>query len=123
MLNYNDLVVAINLILMSMIFYCISSLIILTLLVNLGTQFAVIKNINYIHSTFGFLPFCTLFQPQGPGGPPVSPLISDYLAIDSRYNGIPNFISKLAPIETHITIYLLRALGHGYFDTKVCDFI
>jgi hypothetical protein len=49
--------------------------------------------------------------------------ISSYLAVQHHYNGLLNFISKLAPVASHINIKLLGELSQGFRDTQILDLI
>jgi hypothetical protein len=49
--------------------------------------------------------------------------ISSYLAVQQHYNGLLNFISKLAPVASHINIKLLGELSQGFHDTQILDLI
>jgi hypothetical protein len=44
---------------------------------------------NYIHSTFGFFPGSSLFSTAGPRGPTISHSIRDYIALSSKFSGVP----------------------------------
>jgi hypothetical protein len=45
------------------------------------------------------------------------------LAIQSSFNGIPNFISKTVPLASHINIKLFGELLQGFYDTQIIDLI
>jgi hypothetical protein len=49
--------------------------------------------------------------------------ITSYTSIQIFYQGIPNFISKLAPVASHINLKLFGELLQGFYDTQILDLI
>jgi hypothetical protein len=46
-----------------------------------------------------------------------------YISIQSFYSGLPNFISKVAPVASHLYFQLLGELSQGFHDTQILDLI
>jgi hypothetical protein len=59
-----------------------------------------------------------------PASPPFSvSSLSTYIAIQPFYTGSPNFISKIAPVASHLNLPLLGELSRGFYDTQILDLI
>jgi hypothetical protein len=78
---------------------------------------------SHFHNSFGFVPFSPLIVSQNVSLPTITPSIGAYLAINTKYSGIPNFLAKVAPVASHINVQLFRALGHGFHDQQIFDLI
>jgi hypothetical protein len=70
-----------------------------------------------IHNWFGFFNFSPLIISSNVPG------FSSYLSIQNLYSGTYNFISKIAPIASHINVNLFRELGQGFYDQQIFDLI
>jgi hypothetical protein len=81
--------------------------------------------INYLHYTVGFQPLAPL--PASSNSLPVLPAltsnINSYVHIQNYFTGSPNFISKVAPVVSHINFKLLGELSQGFYDTQILDLI
>jgi hypothetical protein len=75
------------------------------------------------HNSFGFVPLSPLIVSQNVSLPPITPTLKAYLALNSKYSGIPNFLAKIAPVASHINIQLFRELGQGFHDQQIFDLI
>jgi hypothetical protein len=82
-------------------------------------------NIHYLHNSFGFLPLSSLSTSSVTGGKRgiIQPNINSYLSIQQFYMGIPNFLSKIAPIASHINFKLFGELLQGFHNTQILDLI
>jgi hypothetical protein len=49
--------------------------------------------------------------------------LASYIAIQPFYSGSPNFISKVAPVASHINFSFLGELSQGFHDTQILDLI
>jgi hypothetical protein len=74
-----------------------------------------------LRAVLGFLPASTLppspplpVPSHIPSPPPVVSSLSSYISIQSFYSGSPNFISKVAPVASHINFSLLGELSQGH---------
>jgi hypothetical protein len=78
-----------------------------------------------MHGEFGFFPLGPLATSSvGQGGREViTPSIKNYIQVQKFYAGVPNFISKIAPIASHINIKLFGELLQGFHDTQILDLI
>jgi hypothetical protein len=84
------------------------------------------RYIAYIHATLGFLPSLSFPVHNNLVSNSITTIysnLSSYLAVQHHYNGLPNFISKLAPVASHTNINLLDELSQGFHDTKILDLI
>jgi hypothetical protein len=81
------------------------------------------SNIHHNHHSFGYSNHSPFIISSNILGFPISPTFSNYLAVQSLYNGSPNFISKIAPIASHINVDLFRELGQGFHDQQIFDLI
>jgi hypothetical protein len=87
-----------------------------------------IKNlfISFIHSTLGFIPLAQLpfSSNHGEGEGHLVNITSNIFSYTSTfYQGIPNFISKLFPVASHINLKLFGELLQGFYDTQILDLI
>jgi hypothetical protein len=81
------------------------------------------SNIHQIHHSFGFLNISPLIISSNVSGFSISPSFNSYLSIQHLYTGVPNFISNIAPIASHINVDLFRELGQGFQDQQIFDLI
>jgi hypothetical protein len=84
---------------------------------------SVYNNVHFMHHSFGFINLAPLVISQNIPGPPLVPNFHNYLAIQNLYTGSPNFISKIAPIASHINVGLFRELCQGFHDQQIFDLI
>jgi hypothetical protein len=80
-------------------------------------------NVHFIHHSVGFLNLSPLTISSNLPGPCIFPNFQQYLSIQSLYYGFPNFISKIAPIASHINVDLFRELSQGFHDQQIFDLI
>jgi hypothetical protein len=83
-------------------------------------------SISVLHSSIGFLPYCSI--PVSVGSSHHSPStvvssISSYISVQSLYTGVPSFICKVAPVASHINFNLLGELSQGFHDPQILDLI
>jgi hypothetical protein len=85
--------------------------------------------ISFIHLNIGFIPLGPFVSGNfialnsGEGGGFINSNISSYIQIQNKYTGIPNFLSKIAPVASHINIKLFGELLQGFHDTQILDLI
>jgi hypothetical protein len=79
--------------------------------------------VHSFHNSFGFFNFSSLTISYNVPGFPIKPVFSNYLSIQHLYSGTYNFISKIAPIASHINVNLFRELGQGFHDQQIFDLI
>jgi hypothetical protein len=75
--------------------------------------------ISILHSSIGFLPHSSIPVSSGPLNHSiftVTSSISSYVSAQALYNGISNFICKVAPVAYHIKFKLLGELSQGFHD-------
>jgi hypothetical protein len=82
-------------------------------------------NVHSMHNNFGFFPLGPLATSSVgvKAGRAITPNITNYISIQKFYTGVPNFISKIAPIASHINISLFGELLRGFHDTQILDLI
>jgi hypothetical protein len=82
-------------------------------------------NVHSMHNNFGFFPLGPLATSSVgvKAGRAITPNISNYISIQKFYTGVPNFISKIAPIASHINISLFGDLLQGFHDTQSCPYL
>jgi hypothetical protein len=77
--------------------------------------------ITFIHNSLGFIPHSSFHSISSVGrGDGVFQIVSNigsYLNIQQYFKGIPNFISKIAPVASHINVKLFGELLQGFYDT------
>jgi hypothetical protein len=81
------------------------------------------SNIHHNHHSFGYFNHSSFIISSNIPGFPITPTFSNYLAVQSLYNGSLNFISKIAPIASHINVDLFRELVQGFHDQQIFDLI
>jgi hypothetical protein len=81
------------------------------------------SSIHNIHHSFGFLNLTPLTISSNIQGAPIAPTFANYLSVQNLFNGFPNFISKIAPIASHINVNLFRELARGFHDQQIFDLI